>query len=196
MTMDKVYYLDLQTLLDYLQGQSAILSTTVSVPSVRGTCQGLVFVKEGTVLESLIQGPNGALLASGARAYALVSSRDQWQVRIQPDVEQVLRSLVRPALPEPEPRPGPGARPAQAALPPASPASPPSFSLTPVPRPLRPLDAQLLAGFSMRQRFVLRLVFTMVNGERSVEQIKAQLNLSPAVVEEALTTLRTLGVIS
>ncbi|WP_376796551.1 hypothetical protein [Thermogemmatispora sp.] len=193
--MDKVYYLDLQTLLDYLQGQSAILSTTVSVPSVRGTCQGLVFVKEGVVLESLVQGPGGALLASGGRAYALLSSRDQWQVRIQPDVEQVLRSLIRPALPEPEPKPGPGPRsgPAQAALPPAAPSS---FSLTPVPRPLRPLDAQLLAGFSMRQRFVLRLVFTMVNGERSVEQIKAQLNLSPAVVEEALTTLRSLGVIS
>ncbi|MBX5451156.1 hypothetical protein [Thermogemmatispora sp.] len=191
--MDKVYYLDLQTLLDNLQGQSAILSTTVSVPSVRGTCQGLVFVKDGTVLESLIQGPNGALLASGARAYALLSSRDQWQVRIQPDVEQILRTMIQPALPESEPRPGPGSRSPQAALPPAGSAS---FSLSPVPRPLRPLDAQLLAGFSMRQRFVLRLVFTMVNGERSVEQIKAQLNLSPAVVEEALTTLRTLGVIS
>nr|BBH92651.1 hypothetical protein KTA_08500 [Thermogemmatispora argillosa] len=192
-TMDKVYYLDLQTLLDNLQGQSAILSTTVSVPTVRGTCQGLVFVKEGIVLESLIQGPNGALLASGSRAYALLSSRDQWQVRIQPDVEQILRTMIRPALPEPEPKPGPGSRSAQTALPPAGTSS---FSLSPVPRPLRPLDAQLLAGFSMRQRFVLRLVFTMVNGERSVEQIKAQLNLSPAVVEEALTTLRTLGVIS
>jgi hypothetical protein len=174
--MDKVYYLDLQTLLDYLQGQSAILSTSVNVPALREPCRGVIFLKEGTVLECLIQTPSGMILASGADAYATLRARDQWQVRIQPDVEHVLHSLIQPSLPE------------------ASSPAPPAFSQAP--RQLRPLDAHLLNSFTMKQRLVLRLVFTMVNGERTVEQIKAQLNLSPAVVEEALTTLRTLGVIS
>ncbi|GHO57257.1 hypothetical protein KSB_57320 [Ktedonobacter robiniae] len=47
----------------------------------------------------------------------------------------------------------------------------------------------------MRQRVVLRLVLTKVNGVRSVEEIKAQLQLSPETVESALAYLRARNII-
>lgn len=46
-----------------------------------------------------------------------------------------------------------------------------------------------------RQRMIIRLVLTMVNGRRSVEEIKAQLQLSPETVESVLEYLRALNVI-
>jgi len=39
------------------------------------------------------------------------------------------------------------------------------------------------------------MVFTLVNGQRTVDQIKAQVHLPDQVVEDVLTTLHNLGVI-
>ncbi|WP_338248910.1 hypothetical protein [Dictyobacter halimunensis] len=46
-----------------------------------------------------------------------------------------------------------------------------------------------------RQRMVIRMVLTMVNGRRNVEEIKAQLQLSPGTVESVLEYLRALNII-
>jgi len=59
----------------------------------------------------------------------------------------------------------------------------------------RELSQQEFMALPARQRMVIRMVLTMVNGRRNVEEIKAQLQLSPGTVESVLEYLRALKVI-
>lgn len=71
--------------------------------------------------------------------------------------------------------------------------------------PLRPkqksLDSSLLQELPLQQRLCTRLVFAMINGERSVEEIKGRLHIPPNAVEEnnaideTVNRLRALNVI-
>ena len=176
--MDKMYHLDLQTLIDFLQGQSAMLSTTVDLPDVQGPCKGYLFLREGTIIECLIQSPDERLLLKGQQAYRALNTKTQWQVRIDRNIELVLRSML--GLQEPQ-------RMAYTA--------PPSLNAY-MPRVMEPLEPYLLKGYTAKQRLMLRTVYAMVNGERTIEQIKAQLSLSPDAVDDALAHLHAIGVIA
>jgi RND superfamily putative drug exporter len=54
--------------------------------------------------------------------------------------------------------------------------------------PLKPkrknLDPSLLQGLPLQQRLCTRLVFAMINGERSIEEIKGRLHIPPNAVDE------------
>jgi hypothetical protein len=174
--MEKTYHLDLKTLLEYLQGKSAVLRTTVKVPQSRHLCLGYIFVIENTVHHYILSG-DGALLLTGKGAADLLGGCSEWQVRIgtAQDIGQDLRLFAqRYALP--------------LALPPLSPTGS-------APRQKRVLDLSLLQQFSYGQSLVLRTVYALVNGQRTVEQMKLQLRLPAETVEEALAILRTLDVI-
>ena len=69
------------------------------------------------------------------------------------------------------------------------------FPVSYIPKVVGSLEAYLLNGYTSKQRLVLRTVFAMVNGERTVEQIKAQLNLSSEAVDDALNYLSSIEVI-
>lgn len=174
--MEKTYHLDLKTLLEYLQGKSAVLRTTLRVPQSRQNCQGYIFVVEHTAHHYILT-QDGALLLVGERAADLLNERAEWQVRIgtTQSIGQELRLFAR-----------------QYRLPLAAP-SPSANEIAP--RQKRALDLSLLQRFSYGQSLVLRTVFAMVNGERTVEQMKLQLRLPAQSIEEALAILRTLDVI-
>lgn len=174
--MEKTYHLDLKTLLEYLQGKSAVLRTTVKVPQSRQPCQGYIFVVENTAHHYILSG-EGALLLAGKGAADLLNRSTEWQVRIgtAQAIGQDLRLFAhRYGLP--------------LTLPPLSPAET-------APRQKRVLDLSLLQQFSYGQSLVLRTVYALVNGQRTVEQMKLQLRLPAESVEEALAILRTLDVI-
>lgn len=174
--MEKTYHLDLKTLLEYLQGKSAVLRTTLRVPQHRQKCLGYIFVVEHTVHHYILT-QDGALALAGEGAAALLSACVEWLVRIgtAQAIEQDLLLFAR-----------------QYSLPLATPF--PS-AVEAVPRQKRPLDPFMLQGYSYGQSLVLRTVFAMINGERTVEQMKLQLRLPAQSVEEALAILRTLDVI-
>lgn len=174
--MEKTYHLDLKTLLEYLQGKSAVLRTAIRVPQSRHKCQGYIFVVERMVHHYILT-QEGALVLTGEKAAALLSERTEWQVRIgtAQNIEQDLRLFAQ-----------------QYALPLSMPA--PSAAGA-VPRQKRVLDLSRLQGLPYGQSLVLRTVFAMINGERTVEQIKSQLRLPVESIEEALALLRTLDVI-
>jgi hypothetical protein len=174
--MERTYHLDLKTLLEYLQGKSAVLRTIVKVPQSRQPCQGYIFMVENTVHHFILSG-GGALLLTGQGAADLLKDRTEWQVQIGTgrEIEQDLRLFAqRYALP--------------IALPPLS-------QVGVAPRQKRALDPFLLQQFSYGQSLVLRTVYALVNGQRTVEQMKLQLRLPAESVEEALAILRTLDVI-
>ncbi|HEY7355245.1 MAG TPA: hypothetical protein VH590_02230 [Ktedonobacterales bacterium] len=178
--MDKVYYLDLQTLLEYLQGQSALLITEVNVPGQQGACTGYLFLKNTSIVACLIHTANRVIVREGEAAYQLLKGSAEWRVRIDPDLEQTYWLLkqqdsdLRQA---------------------SSPLMPAARGIY-IPRPLVALDAAVVQSFPAKDRLVLRMVFTLVNGERTAEQIKTQLRLSPEKVDEALRNLRAMGIIA
>ncbi len=86
--MDKVYYLDLQTLLEYLRGQSALLSTEVNVPGRREPGTGYLFLKNAAVLGCLIQLADNTIWREGEQAYQLFKDNGEWRVRMDPNIDQ------------------------------------------------------------------------------------------------------------
>jgi hypothetical protein len=175
--MDKVYYLDLNTLLEYLQGQSALLITEVAVPGQREPSLGYLFFKNVSIIGCVIQLPGGTIWREGEQAYHALRANGEWRVRMDPDIEQTLRQMKQQS----------GGMRQVLSLSPEAPIY--------APRPLRALDPALLERFPPRQRLVLRLVFAQVNGQRTPAQIKAQLRLPGEAVEEALASLYSLRVI-
>jgi hypothetical protein len=190
--MDKVYYLDLQTLLEYLEGQSALLFTEVTVPGRREPCMGYLFWKSSTLIGCLIQVASDVIWLEGEQAYQLLKANNEWRVRMDLDIEQTFWLMKQ--------RGGGAANGRQttggslgSARQTGSPqrAAPNSY----VPRPLMPLDPALLNQFSAKDRLILRMVYALVNGQRTPTQIKAQLRLPPESVDEALRSLHALRVI-
>ncbi|HEY7346923.1 MAG TPA: hypothetical protein VH599_01295 [Ktedonobacterales bacterium] len=175
--MDKVYYLDLQTLLEYLQGQSALLVTEVNVPGQREPCTGYLFFRNTMIIGCLIQAADDGIWREGEQAYQLLKANEEWRVRMDLDIEQEYWRIKQPENKShrtPLPRP-----------------APPVY----VPRPSALVDASVLEPFSAKQRLILRMVLALVNGQRTSEQIKAQLRLPAEVVDEALRNLYALKVI-
>lgn len=175
--MDKVYYLDLKTLLEYLRGQSALLITEIPVPGQRAPYTGYLFFKNASIIGCLIQLPDGKTWREGEQAYQALRANGEWRVRMDFDIEQTLRQMKQTSG---------GMRQVPSTAPEA-----PIYA----PRPLRTLDPGILEQFPPRQRLVLRLVFTQINGQRTPAQIKGQLRLPSEAVEEALASLYSLGVI-
>ena len=180
MPPDKVYHIDLQTLINFLQDQSAILYTTVDIPDIGVPCHGYIFVRRRTIIACQIQAQDGVILYQDQEAYMLLSTKTQWQMRIDSNIDQTLRSM-RPQ----------NTQDLQAQNPNSARLFPGSY----IPRAIGTLESYLLNGYTSKQRLVLRTVFAMINGERNVEQIKAQLNLSSDAVDDALTYLVSIEVI-
>ena len=172
-----MYYLDLPTLLEYLHGQSALLTTEITVPGIRARCAGYLFFQDTRLIGCLIQTLDGTIWREGEGAYRLLSANSEWHVRIDPHIEQAFWAMKQRGFPS-----------SQGYVP------PPPTALKAL-RQIRPLDPASLNRFSTKDRLILRMVFTLVNGQRTVEQIKAQVQIPATVVDEALTTLRALHVI-
>jgi|ERR1019366_168214 hypothetical protein len=181
MSADKIYNLDLQTLINFLQEQSALLYTTVDIPDMRGPCHGYLFLRKRTIIGCQIQSPDGILLFKDQEAYRLLNTKTHWQFRIEPNIDLTLKSM--------RPQNTQTLQPADAG------ANNRLFSVSYVPRVVGSLEAYLLNGYTSKQRLVLRTVFAMVNGDRTIEQIKGQLNLSSEAVDDALNYLSSIGVI-
>jgi hypothetical protein len=89
---------------------------------------------------------------------------------------------------------------AQAFSPPPAaeaPAPPPVVSRSPTPRPLvYTLDAQQLQPWTPQQRYYLQQVFTLIDGQRSVDELRYAIPLPAATVDEALRVLVALKAIT
>jgi hypothetical protein len=66
---------------------------------------------------------------------------------------------------------------------------------SPVPRRIAPLDVEKLEGWTHRQKMMLSIVFDVVDGQRTIDEIIMDTPLSPTVVEEALRILLAMKVI-
>jgi hypothetical protein len=191
--MDKVYYLDLQTLLEFLEGQSALLFTEVIVPGRREPCMGYLFWKSSTLIGCLIQVASDVVWLEGEQAYQQLRGNTEWRVRMDLDIEQTYWLMKQHSRGTGSLRQPTGSGALGATRQPTSPQRAMPNSLAPSPR--TPLDPAILNQFSAKDRLILRMVYALVNGQRTPAQIKAQLRLAPESVDEALRSLYALRVI-
>ena len=187
------YFLDLQTLLTQLHDQSCMLVAKTVVAGKAAT--GYVWLRNGALASCLIRAEDGAEIG-GKQALDLLEKCKEWQVQLEQPEE---RSTFPP--PEMSPRPAPMS---SVQMPPQPfPFSPtPSYSNSGSSlnnwQPLkqkRELDPSLLQSLPVQQRLAVRMVFTMINGERSLEEIKTRLQLPPGVVDDIVSRLRALDLI-
>ncbi len=175
--MEKTYYLDLPTLIGYIRGKAAVLRTVLAPARNQPAGQGIIFLLQASTIHCYIISQAGALLFEGDDAYKRLSQSAEWLVRIEAEavVDQEWQMWLQ-----------------KHNLTYFPPSGIPGVLL----RPKKALDALILRQFSHQQALFLRTVFTLVNGQRTVEQIKARLpQSSPQAVDDALNVLRTLGLI-
>lgn len=176
----KTYFLDLQTLLTYLNDQSCELTTELKVSGK--IARGSIVLKEGRIIDCLLSLQNGSQV-TGEQAYKQLKACTQWQVELEQPEEK--RKALPPVQFSPQPT---------QFLP--TPPVPASRTWSPPPlRQKRPLDPTLLQNLPMTKRFTLHSVFALVNGRRGNEEIRAQLHLSPRDFDDALNSLRALDLI-
>lgn len=201
--MDRIYHLDLLTLVDTLGPESAVLHTNLpkGVPGIPGPATGQVHIHNSTIVTCLIIGKNGRTL-DGKQAFQHLSSIAEWSVKLDTQTSDQMKPVSPPLpgqfSPQTDPRLpqfSPQTRPGQLS-PVSGPLSSqplPPFNYTP--RPLAPLHPHHLEPLAQRERMILRMVYTLINGQRTLDQLKEQLRLPPQVIERAIVELRRLRLI-
>ncbi len=172
----KTHALDLVTLVESLSYRSALLNTPIldTLPGFVGACRGWVQVQKGAIVRCMLEGVNGERM-EGEHALSLLRSVTEWQVTLDADPPE--RVPIQPPAVH------------------SSPAVPPVPEIGIPARRVAALPPPLLAPLSTKERLVLGMVFTMVNGQRGIQDIKAQLHLSTDSIDSALRTLWNLHLI-
>ncbi|HET8839959.1 MAG TPA: hypothetical protein VFN35_00770 [Ktedonobacteraceae bacterium] len=167
MSQRKTYFLGLDMLLPHLSDQSCTLTTTLKISGkVAG---GTIFLRDGQMVSCSIQFEDGAQII-GLQAYKYLETCKQWQVELE-------RAEEKKKTP-----------------PPSTQFSGQIQYLPPL-RQKRPLNLSYLQTLSMKERLIIHSVFAIVNGKRTVEEIKTQLHFSANDVDDALARLRMLDFI-
>jgi hypothetical protein len=89
MSQRKTYFLDLQTLLPYLNDQSCELTTTLKASGK--PAKGTILLKDGKIVSCLLQFQNGSQIG-GAQAYKQLEACTQWQVELAEEKEKLSHS--------------------------------------------------------------------------------------------------------
>ena|SRR5438552_4150430 len=175
----KTYFLDLQTLLMYLNNQSCELTTELKVAGK--TARGSIMLKDGRIVYCQLSLQSGVQI-KGEQAYRQLEMCNEWQVELE---EQ--KKVFVPLQMSPQPPSAPFLTAPFASN--GKPWPPPPL------RQKGPFDPSLLQHLPLKQRLILRSVFTMINGQRSIEEIKTLLHMPPGDIDDALTRLRALDLI-
>ncbi len=175
----KTYYLNLLALIPQLGQQRVALYTAFprGIAEIPEPCIGTVHVHEGKIVECTIEGRSGASI-SGTRAFQILRSVAAWQVKAEGDAHGI------------------GGRSSEPVTPSSLPQVQPSPLDTIIPQRNMPLLPGHLDGLTAKERILLRSVLALINGQRSVEQIKMQMHLPPDTVERVLWQLQNMQIIS
>ena len=151
--------------------KSGTLSAEIrSVPGIRGHCQAYLELAQGKVVSCYLIDRQGDRHTPGKELLMrLDEEKGPFNWVFRENTEQVFAEPVVQA----------------------------SISRTPVLRALtHSLDVRQLQQWTPQQQLYLYQIFMLVNGQRSVDEIKAQAPFPPAIVDEGLRILLQLGFIA
>lgn len=148
-----------------------------SVPGIRGHCQAYLELVQGKVIACYFVDRKGERHSSRTEVLLrLDEERGPFNWSFRANTEQMSPALSPEAELHTSPRP---------ALP------------SPVFRPLVPyLDGQQLQWWTPQQQQYLSTIFSMIDGQRTLDAIKARIMLPPNIVDEGIQVLLQLKVIA
>lgn len=170
------------------------------VPGVQGECLASLFLSQGQVTACYVEDKRGQRLPVEVEELCRVDSE-------RGPFEWLFHAAPPQSSAPPGQAPAPSASPAQAPAPPApaaGPATPPNeaapvLSDAHVPVAVSALYWERLSHWTPTQKQMLYSIFKMIDGVRTIREIKAGTALSPQIVEDALQVLlelRTITIIS
>ncbi len=185
--MGKIYYLDLKTLLETLEGQSCILQREIpkNITRLSENCLCSMRVSTYGQITSCV------LVESNGRQYDAIPilqalyALENWDVTIVPESKQLSPSLYAPQQDSPLVQTPPTPIPAP------SPASDEEI----IPYLLTPNAMEQLQSWTPKERLLARTLLLHVDGIRSIVDIRAHLSFSPASIEQTFTLLYQRGII-
>jgi hypothetical protein len=166
--MERLYPIDLRTILRILAQQSGELRTTVKVENRKGECQVLVILVEGRVVSCEIRQRERVILA-GNDAFRFLIEKGVLEWKYTP------RSTPPSSSPRDERRISAPLSLSPAQVPSFSPSAPENDAATIFPVRVRSVSAQEMSTWPL----VLRSVYTLSTGEKSVQDLALLLSISP-----------------
>ena len=185
--MGKIYYLDLKTLLETLEGQSCILQREVpkNITRLNENCLCSIRVSAYGQIISCVLVERNERQFDAIPLLSGLYSLENWDVTIVPESKQLSPSLHASQQYSP---------PVQASPTPI-PATNPASDEEIVPYLLAPNAMEQLQSWSHKERLLARTVLLHIDGTRSIVDIRALLSFSPASVEQTFTLLYQRGII-
>jgi hypothetical protein len=189
----KVYYLDLQTLLTLLHTKTGTLTTKAKIGNQM--VMGSISILRGQIMSCMLESSKGTLY--GQEAFERLKPLQEWQVHFEDAVPPLQKSPVLPLAPVNTKQPlEPGKITPMSPAPTGVNSGPLPPNVLVVPQPIHPLNATSLNGYNAQQLTILRLVHSLVDGQRTIAQIQDQMRLPGETVRYALEILRQLGTIA
>ncbi len=165
--------------------QSGLLHAEIQrVPGIRGVCHAWISLVQGRVTFCYIESSTGQRYQADRAALLQMDAERGpfgWSLMVQPSPE------VSPQSSQMSPSSNGF---------PMLPAPTGVVQTKAIPRQIAPFDLAQFVSVPNRERVVLRLVFTMIDGRRTIEEIKSKLSLSSDVIEWALQSLVTMKIIT
>jgi hypothetical protein len=141
------------------------------VSGINGRCKVYLHLTAGKVVSCYAESKNGQRHQIHPDILCRVDEERgpfEWSLLSQP------ASSTSPSLVKPLPRP---------------------VKTSPIPRRSAQLRVEQLSAWTPNQRTILYTIFTMIDGQKTIEELKANGRFPPDVVEEALRILFSLNVI-
>ncbi len=175
--MGKIYYLDLKTLMETLEGQSGMLQRELAKEQSSFNEPSLCTVQviQGRIVRCTLVTRSGQQV-DAAQLLPILMTLEKWDVTLTPQ-----QKVASPTLPQQM-----GPQPVQAAT---NAVSFPTSEEKLIPYLVIDVRIEQLAQFSHKDRILVRTVLAQINGVRSVAEIRARLTLSPTVVSQILDIL-------
>lgn len=183
--MGKIYYLDLNTVMETLEGQSGLLQrellkeqSTLNEPAL---CT--IQVIQGKIARCTLVTRNGQQFDAG-QLLPTLATLEKWDVTLTPLTPlapQQKTATLSPVLPQ---HTGP-----QSSREAANEAPFPPSEAELIPYLVIEVGIEQLAQFSHKDRILVRTVLAQINGTRSIAEIRARLTLSRNVVNQVLDVL-------
>ena len=139
------------------------------IPGIRGRCRAWIQLAQGKVVSCFLEESDGQKHLIDTHTLSRL------------DAEKGPFAWTLLSFPAPAPSVEPSSSP---------------LLVSPLPKRIASLDLHAMQTWSSKEKMLLRTVFAMIDGRRSVEELKASLSLSPDTVEKVLQTLLTMHVIT
>ena len=186
--MGKIYHLDLQTLLETFEGQTGVLQREFAkgIGSFPGPCLCTVHVEYGRVTQCILLNKKGQQADGSQVLYTLYSFED-WEVTTTPETRQLSPSLSA--------QPYSTLQPQEPLLEAAASKVQRSSDEQFIPYLITQNAIELLSNWPHKERLLARTILLQINGTRNIVDIRAQLTLSPGIINQTLNQLFQRGII-